>query len=320
MISLVSATTSAKPTSGRLEDSEAVGLLVALSQSSRLEIFRLLVRYLPYGLAAGDIARLLGIPHNTLSGHLALLEQAELVLSRRAGRSIIYAANRSRALQLTAFLLEDCCRMTEGYCGVPGLTSSSPPFPAKREGFMSDKTYNVLILCTGNSARSIMAEAILNREGADRIHAFSAGSQPNGLPNPHALSLLKDHGYDTDGLRSKSWDEFGGQGAPKMDIIVTVCDSAAGETCPFWPGHPLVAHWGIPDPAAVKGTDAEKRAAFMEAYRRLGARISAFVNLDLETLDLSTLKQRLAEIGAMDGATPMAARWKVSDIALLEAN
>jgi arsenate reductase len=307
MISSLLATAPSESTCNRLEGSDAVKILVALSQATRLEIFRLLVRYLPYGLAAGDIARLLAIPHNTLSGHLTLLEQGELVLSRREGRSIIYAANRNRALQLTAFLLEDCCRMTERSCGVSTLTDSALPFPAKREGFMSNKTYNVLILCTGNSARSIMAEAILNREGAGRIHAFSAGSQPKGLPNPYALSLLKDLGYDTDGLRSKSWDEFGGQTATKMDIIVTVCDSAAGETCPFWPGHPLVAHWGVPDPAAVEGTDAEKRAAFMEAYRRLGARISAFVNLELETLDLSTLKLRLADIGAMDGATRMAA-------------
>ncbi len=307
-----SATAPIDPIQNRFEASDAVKILAALSQPSRLEIFRLLVRYLPYGLAAGDVARLLAVPHNTLSTHLTLLEQAGLVLSRREGRSIIYAANRNRALQLGAFLLEDCCRMTQQACDVSASTGAALPFPAKREGFMSDKTYNVLILCTGNSARSIMAEAILNREGAGRIRAFSAGSQPKGRPNPHAFSLLKDLGYDTAGFRSKSWDEFAAQGAPKMDFIITVCDSAAGESCPFWPGHPLVAHWGIPDPAAVKGTDAEKRAAFMEAYRRLGARISAFVNLDIESLDLSTLKHQLADIGAMEGATPMAVQSKAA--------
>jgi arsenate reductase len=307
-----STTVAIASTRSRFECAEAVTILNALSAPSRLEVFRLLVRYLPYGLAAGDIARLLAVPHNTLSTHLTLLEQAGLVLSRREGRSIIYAANRNRALQLTAFLLEDCCRMTGQSCDVSAAPGAALPFPAKREGFMSGKTYNVLILCTGNSARSILAEAILNREGAGRVRAFSAGSQPKGRPNPHALGLLKDLGYETEGFRSKSWDEFAAKDAPKMDFIITVCDSAAGEACPYWPGHPLVAHWGIPDPAAVAGTEAEKRAAFMEAYRRLGARISAFVNLDLETLDLSTLKQQLAAIGAMQGATPMAAQWTVA--------
>ena len=171
---------------------------------------------------------------------------------------------------------------------------------------MAHNPANVLILCTGNSARSILAEAILNREGAGRFRAYSAGSQPKGEPNPQALSLLKELGYETASFRSKSWDEFAGPEAPRMDFIVTVCDSAAGEACPYWPGHPLVAHWGITDPAAVEGTDAEKRAAFMDAYRRLSSRISEFVNLDVDNQDLASLKQRLAEIGAMEGATDMA--------------
>lgn len=300
----LSVAASIEPVPNRFESSDAIKILGALSQPSRLEIFRLLVRYLPYGLAAGDIARLLAVPHNTLSTHLNLLEQAGLVLSRREGRSIIYAANRERALRLTTFLMEDCCFLTGQSCGES--IGGSFPFPAKREEFMSAKTYNVLVLCTGNSARSIIAEAILNREGAGRIQAFSAGSKPKGAPNPYALRLLKDLGYDTKGFRSKGWEEFALQDAPRMDFVITVCDSAAGESCPVWPGHPLVAHWGIPDPAAVVGSEAEKRAAFMDAYRRLGARVSAFVNLDFETLDLLTLKRRLTDIGAMDGATPMA--------------
>jgi arsenate reductase len=171
---------------------------------------------------------------------------------------------------------------------------------------VTDRVYNVLILCTGNSARSILAEAILNREGEGRFRAYSAGSHPKGSPNPLALSLLSELGYDVSGFRSKSWEEFAGVGAPKMDFIVTVCDTAAGEACPFWPGHPLVVHWGIPDPASVSGTDAEKRAAFLEAYRRLSSRITTFVNLDVEKFDLATLKRKLAEIGGMEGATDMA--------------
>lgn len=287
-----------------IETNEVLAALSALAQPWRLEAFRLLARYLPYGLPAGDIARLMAIPHNTLSTHLQALEQAGLVTSRREGRSVIYAANRSRVLQLTAFLLKDCARADAPFSELPNLPSA--PFPARRENPMTARPANVLILCTGNSARSILAEAILNREGAGRFRAYSAGSQPKGEPNAHALSLLRELGYGTDGFRSKSWDEFARPGAPTMDFIVTVCDSAAGEACPYWPGHPLVAHWGIPDPAGVEGTDAEKRAAFMEAYRRLSSRISEFVNLDVERQDLATLKTRLAEIGAMEGATAMA--------------
>jgi len=300
------------PLAHRFEAPEAIEVLASLSQSSRLEVFRLLVRYLPYGLPAGDIARLLAIPHNTLSTHLASLEQAQLVVSRREGRSIIYTANRNRAHQLTNFLLANCCNLSGEVCDVLAASDERLPFPAKREGYMSAKTYNVLVLCTGNSSRSILAEAILNREGAGRIHAFSAGSQPKGEPNSYALALLNELGYETDQFRSKSWDEFATPDAPKMDFIITVCDSAAAEACPYWPGHPLVAHWGIPDPASVEGTEAEKRAAFMEAYRRIAARITAFVNLDIEALDLATLKRKLAEIGAMDGATELAIRGKAA--------
>jgi ArsR family transcriptional regulator, arsenate/arsenite/antimonite-responsive transcriptional repressor / arsenate reductase (thioredoxin) len=171
---------------------------------------------------------------------------------------------------------------------------------------MSGKVYHVLVLCTGNSARSILAEAIINREGKGRFLAYSAGSQPKGTPNPVGIELLVSLGYDVGEFRSKSWSEFAEPGAPKMDFIITVCDSAAGETCPYWPGHPLVAHWGIPDPADVQGSAAEKRAAFQNAYRRLMHRVTAFVNLPVDTLALPDVKARLAEIGAMDGATDLA--------------
>ena len=293
-----------------LATSDAIAALAALAQPWRLETYRLLARYLPYGLPAGDIARLVAVPHNTMSTHLQALEQAALVTSRREGRSIIYAANRARMLQLTAFLLKDCARSPAPFADL--LASAPHPFPARREISMAHNPANVLILCTGNSARSILAEAILNREGAGRFRAYSAGSQPKGEPNPHALSLLKELGYETASFRSKSWDEFAGPEAPRMDFIVTVCDSAAGEACPYWPGHPLVAHWGIPDPAAVEGSDAKTRAAFVDAYRRLSSRISEFINLDVDRQDLATLKQRLAEIGAMEGATDMARQGQVA--------
>ena len=164
---------------------------------------------------------------------------------------------------------------------------------------MGDKVYNVLFLCTGNSARSILAEAILNREGQGRFHAFSAGSQPAGQVNPFALDLLKTLNYDIGFARSKSWDEFAEAGAPKMDFIFTVCGNAAAEVCPVWPGHPTSAHWGVPDPAAVEGTDAERHQAFAEAYRMLSDRISTFVTLPIDSLDAVSLQTRLREIGTL---------------------
>ena len=155
----------------------------------------------------------------------------------------------------------------------------------------------MLFLCTGNSARSIMAEAILNREGKGRFRAFSAGSHPKGEVNPYTLRLLERLNYDTRGARSKSWDEFAREGAPDMDFVFTVCDEAAGEVCPVWPGQPMTAHWGVPDPASVTGSDAEKAAAFADTYRMLSTRISVFVSLPIASLDRLTLQRRLDAIG-----------------------
>ncbi len=164
-----------------------------------------------------------------------------------------------------------------------------------------ERTYNVLFLCTGNSARSILAEAFLNAEGKGRFRAFSAGSFPKGSVNPFALALLKQIGFSTDDLRSKSWDEFAVAGAPKMDFVFTVCDQAAGETCPIWPGQPATAHWGIPDPAAVEGSDAEKMQAFREALRQLSNRIGVFIQLPFDKLNRIKLKARLDDIGRTSG-------------------
>jgi arsenate reductase len=168
---------------------------------------------------------------------------------------------------------------------------------------MSDPIYNVLFLCTGNSARSILGEAILNHEGAGKFRGFSAGSQPKGAVHPLSLSVLADMGYPTAGLRSKSWDEFAKADAPKMDFIFTVCDNAAGEVCPLWPGQPMTAHWGLEDPAAVEGSDVEKKLAFVQAAKFMRNRIAIFVNLPLKSLDHLSLRNRLNSIGAMEGAT-----------------
>lgn len=168
---------------------------------------------------------------------------------------------------------------------------------------MTEKTFNVLFLCTGNSARSILAESILNKEGAGRFVAYSAGSQPKGEVNPHALKELAALGYPSAGFSSKSWDVFADPGAPQMDFIFTVCDSAAGEACPVWLGHPMTAHWGIEDPAAATGSEMEVQRAFAQAARFLKNRIAAFLSLPLESLDRMALETRLRQIGTIEGST-----------------
>jgi arsenate reductase len=172
---------------------------------------------------------------------------------------------------------------------------------------MRGPPYNVLFLCTGNSARSIMAEAILNRSGAGKFRAKSAGSQPAGQVNPRTIHLLSRLGYDTSSLHSKSWDVFAQPGAPEFDFIFTVCDNAAGEACPVWPGQPMTAHWGVPDPAAALGSEAEIAHAFNEAYRMLKQRIDTFTALPIAALDRLTLQAKLREIGRLKGATADAA-------------
>ena len=162
--------------------------------------------------------------------------------------------------------------------------------------------YNVLFLCTGNSARSIMAEAILNRAGQGKFRAFSAGSQPKGQIHPYTLDLLRKLNYDVTGMRSKSWKEFSGPGAPKLDFVFTVCDNAAQETCPVWPGQPMTAHWGVPDPNAATGNEAEVRLAFADALRMLTNRINIFVSLPLRSLDQLTLQRQLDAIGKTKNA------------------
>jgi arsenate reductase len=168
---------------------------------------------------------------------------------------------------------------------------------------MAERIFNVLFLCTGNSARSILAESILRKEGARRFLAFSAGSHPKGAVHPLALKVLSSYGYPTDGFRSKSWDEFAAPGAPVMDFVFTVCDTAAAETCPVWPGQPMTAHWGIEDPTAVEGTDIQKEAEFVLAARYLKNRISIFINLPIRSLDRLSLNAKLREIGTLEGAT-----------------
>jgi arsenate reductase len=278
-----------------MDEPSAVGALAALAHDARLRAFRLLVQAGPSGLPSGDIAGALGVPPTGMSFHLAALERSGLVAARREGRRIFYAVQYEAMRRLLAFLSEDCCDGRPELCGGLGLTADG----VRREGRMSSKVYNVLFLCTGNSARSIMAEAILNRYGQGRFHAFSAGSHPKGKVHPYTIDLLRNLNYVTDGMRSKSWDEFATPGAPVMDFVFTVCDDAANEVCPIWPGQPMTAHWGLPDPAAVEGTEAVKRAAFADACRMLTNRISIFTSLPIASLDRLSLQRKLEDIGRL---------------------
>ena len=272
----------------------AMDTLHALSQETRLKIFRLLVKSGRDGLLAGDVARKVAAPQNTVSTHLALLSRAGLVHRTRKGREIIYAPQLSAIHDLVLFLTQGCCEGRPELCG-PLVDDLTLPISGKRE--TGNHQYNVLFLCTGNSARSILAEAILNRQGKGRFQAFSAGSYPAGTVNPFAIKLLEQLDLSTSHLRSKNWDEFARPEAPVIDFIFTVCDNAAGEVCPIWPGQPMTAHWGVPDPAAVEGSDAQKALAFNEAYRQLETRIDRFVNLPLDTIDRLSLKKHIDAIG-----------------------
>ncbi|MBS1182804.1 MAG: ArsR family transcriptional regulator [Proteobacteria bacterium] len=283
-----------------MEKTFALEALSALSQETRLDVFQLLIRCEPEGLPAGEIAERLGVPPNTLSTHLAILTRAGLATSERRSRQIIYRARTTQINCLVSFLVKDCCGGHPELCRLPEINSTS----ANAKGVtMSDRIYNVLFLCTGNSARSIMAESLLNTMGAGRFRAFSAGSHPAGQVNPLAIEVLTEEGLPTEGLRSKSWDEFAEPDAPEMDFVFTVCDTAAGESCPVWPGQPMTAHWGIEDPARSVGTHFQQKAAFITAARYLKNRISAFLALPFQSIDRMALTSQLHDIGRLDGAT-----------------
>ena len=286
-----------------MDKSRSLNALSALSQETRLDVFRLLTRAEPAGMVAGDIADAMGARQNTISNNLAILAHAGLIRSVREGRNIRYFADLEGMRGLLSYLMEDCCEGKPEACA-PLLGTIARACGRKPEALMPDKVFNVLFLCAGNSARSIMAEAILTRWGQGRFRAFSAGSLPRGEVHPYTLDLLRMQNFDVSFARSKSWDAFTGPDAPELDFVFTVCDTVAGEVCPAWPGQPMTAHWGIPDPAAATGTEAERRLAFADAYRQLNNRISIFVSLPLASLDRLSLQKRLDEIGDGGGSGP----------------
>lgn len=277
-----------------LTDAQAVQALAALAQESRLRVFRLLVVAGPEGATPSQIAEQLGLSPTSLSFHLKELMHARLVTQQRQGRNLRYRAHIAAMNALLDFLTANCCQ------GQPCLDTPdsrcAADFPQPGET-MTTPIYNVLFLCTGNSARSIMAEALLNQLGRGKFRAYSAGSHPRGTVHPQALDALTRNQVSTEGLHSKSWDEFAKPDAPVMHFVLTVCDKAAGETCPLLPGQPMSAHWGVPDPVGAVGSEEEIRKAYSDAFLILHRRISLFLSLPIEKLDHLSLQSEMSQIG-----------------------
>lgn len=273
--------------------------LAVLSHPQRLAVFRLLVRRCPDALPAGEIAGILGLKASTASVYLSALTRAEMITQERRGTSLLYSMNPTAAQALISDLFLDCCRGRPDLCpplfNGPAFDQNDPQ--SDRRHTMSDRKYNVLFICTGNSARSIFAEAILRELGGTRFNAFSAGTKHYSELNPFAVEMLKSKDIATDDLRSKNVDEFQGEDAPKMDFVFTVCDRAANEECPAWQGQPISAHWGLPDPVRATGTEAEKRLAFQQTYAMMRHRIMAFAALPFDALDRVSLQNKVDDIG-----------------------
>lgn len=277
--------------------------LTALGHPGRLAVFRLLARRAPDGVRPSEIMGPLGLKQNTLSVYLATLSRAGLVTSERDGRSIYYRIDLKQIGALVQFLVADCCRGHPELCEPLAAHSLRRLNPDTET--MTDRIFTVLFICTGNSARSIFAEAILNREGCGKFQAYSAGTQPSSSLNPTAIDLLKQLDYDTSGLRAKNVNEFQSIDAPQFDFVFTVCDNAAHEDYPPWAGQPVTAHWGVDDPVRCEGTEGEKALAFREAFRQLHHRLSAFVALPIASLDAMSLRKKLDAIAQSDAqSTP----------------
>jgi ArsR family transcriptional regulator, arsenate/arsenite/antimonite-responsive transcriptional repressor / arsenate reductase (thioredoxin) len=268
-----------------------VNRLSTLSHPQRMAVFRLLMRRCPDALPAGEIAQALALKPSTASVYLAALTQAGMISQRRDGTRLLYSVNLDAAREVVSDLFLDCCRGRADVCPpqFSDLLKSISP--------MSDKKYNVLFICTGNSARSIFAETILRDMAGDKFTAYSAGTKHQSALNPLAVEMLKSKGHDISPLRSKNISELQGPDAPKMDFVFTVCDHAANEECSTWPGQPVSGHWGMADPVKAQGTDAEKRLAFHQTYGALHNRINAFTSLSIELLDKATLQKHVDEIG-----------------------
>ncbi len=261
--------------------------LAILGHPQRITVFRMLMRRFPDSVPAGELATELDIKPSTMSNYLNALQRSGLVTQQRSGTSLLYCVDMKNVQGMLDFLIIDCCR------GRPDLCMPS----TKGKGEMTDRKFNVLFLCVGNSARSIFAESLLRQLGGDRFTVYSAGTQPASELNPFAVQVLHDKGHDTSVLRSKHMSEFATAEAPQMDFVFTVCNRAANEECPAWEGQPISGHWGMEDPVKATGTDAEKSLAFQTAYGALKHRIEAFTSLPVESLDRIALQSAVDEIG-----------------------
>jgi arsenate reductase len=279
-------------------ESTITARLSILGHPQRLAVFRMLVRRYPDRVPAGEIGAALGLKPSTLSAYLTALTQAELVTQTRLATSLRYAVNIAQVRETFDFLLLDCCRGRPELCPPVSLST------ATGASAMAERTYQVLFICTGNSARSIFAESILRKEAGDRFEAYSAGTRPHSELNPFALDVLRQKGHDTSALRSKTVAEFQGADAPRFDFVFTVCDRAANEECPAWAGQPVSAHWGMPDPVKAEGTDAQKSVAFHHAYGALLNRIRAFAALPIDALDRIALQRAVDDIGRAGAGEP----------------
>ena len=278
-----------------METEDAAFAFAALGQSTRLDLLRILLDAGPSGVAAGEVAARLGVPSSTLSFHLRALDQAGLIAATRQGRSLIYAVQFARLRALLAFLAEACCGGEPERCGDLGRMLDTI---TREKNTMAQPTFNVLFLCTQNSARSIMAEAILDKIGRPRFEGWSAGSapRPDG-PLREVLTLLKTLGHDVSDLRSKSWNELSGAAAPQMDFVITLCDTIQDQACPDFGDTFVTAAWPFPDPAKFKGSEIEKATMINALYGMIRRRLEIFVNLPYASLDQMALKARLDELG-----------------------
>lgn len=279
-----------------MEHNDAASAFAMLGHPGRLALYRLLMRFAPQGARPTEIATALGMKQNTLSHHLSDLTAAGLIQSTRDGRSLFYSVRLDRAEALIGYLAVDVAR------GRPDLIIPATQRDDWR-GSDAQGRFNVLFICSGNSARSIFAEALLRDLGKGRFNAFSAGTRPGSGLNPFALALLERNEHDISGLRSKHISEFQTDDAPRMDFVFTVCDAAASEDCPAWAGQPITAHWGLPDPVKATGTDAERALAFARTYTALRRRIAAFVALPLDALDRLSVQRNVDAIGTDAEAT-----------------
>ncbi|MEO1238555.1 MAG: helix-turn-helix domain-containing protein [Pseudomonadota bacterium] len=264
--------------------------LSILGHPNRLALFRLLMRRYPDRVPATELAQTLGLKPNTLSTYVNALKLAGLVKQERVGTSLRYAIDMDAARETFDYLLRDCCR------GRPEFCSPHTSLGFDGDNPMTDRRYNVLFICTGNSARSIFAESILRSEARDRFVAYSAGTKPRSELNPFAVEVLEQKGHDTSVLKAKNVSVFQGESAPSFDFVFTVCNQAANEECPAWTGQPVSAHWGMPDPVKVEGSNAEKSLAFHQSYGALLNRIKAFTALPIASLDRIALQRAVDEI------------------------